>query len=77
MVWLKIFVKVEQVHELDEGDGVLMSSPQNYRADDTSPCVGDELGGANIVEVQNHPNCGVDGKAKTGMKGGLLEVHLA
>ena len=54
-----------------------MSSPQHYRADDTLQCVGDELGGANIVEVQNHPNFGVDGKAKTGMKGGLIEGHLA
>ena len=45
-----------------------MSLPQYYRADEASPCVGNEPGVADVVEVQDPPNNGMDRKMKTDMK---------
>ena len=67
-------MKAEQVPELGKDNGVLISLPRCYCADDTLPCFGDELGRANVVKVQYYPNCWIYGEAKTDMKGGLIEA---
>ena len=54
-----------------------MSSPQYYRADETSPRIRNELGGADVVEQQDPPNNGIKWKTKADMKDNLIKDHLA
>ena len=76
MIRLRVFVKAEQVLEFGKANGVLISLPQHYQADNTSLRIGDELSRANVVEVQNPLNCGMDGKVKINMKGSLIKGHF-
>ncbi|GFZ14529.1 hypothetical protein Acr_24g0007190 [Actinidia rufa] len=60
------------------GRGELVSLPQYYYyAYETSPLIGNELGKANVVEIQDPPNDEMDWKTKTDMKSGLIKGHLA
>ena len=38
--------------------------------------MGDELGGANVIEMQEPPNSGMDWKTKTRMKDGLVKLFF-
>ena len=67
---------MNRVPELEKGDGIFISSPQHYRAYDTPPRIRDKLGGANVVKLQDHPDCRMDGETKAGVKGSPIEDHL-
>ena len=54
----------------------IIISPYHQHADDTLPHVGRKLGGANIIEVQDSPNGGVDWEPKANMEGNFIKSYL-
>ena len=39
--------------------------------------VEEELGGVNVIKVQDSPNGGMDWESKVGVKSGLIKSHLS
>ena len=53
-----------------------MSSPQCYRVGDTLPRIGNKLGEANVIKLQDSPNYRMDGKTKVYGESSLVKGHL-